>query len=422
MMTAQHTAAHEWRLYWALALTTAVGFSFHSVATYSIGLFIEPLQAEFGWGRAVITAGLTISALLTVPLAPIVGAMIDRWGTRRLAIPGLILKALSLCVFAFADGSEAQWYALWTFYALVALGVKATVWTAAISSVFSAGRGLALAVTLSGTAVAQILAPPLTQWLIAEFGWRTAWVALGLGWGFPALLLAILCLYDARDRERRARAPGDTSAPSLDLRGLTPREALRSTALIRIGIATLVILILTIGVIVHQVPILAERGVDREKAAYLASLAGVAGIVGKLLTGYLMDRVDAGWVAAATMSALAVALFALLRASADSALLLFAIALIGYASGCKIQICAYLTSRYAGMRHFGKIFGVMSSLIALGAGLGPLLVGAVHDAYGGYAPFLLAGIPGALLGGFLLVGLGPYPDWSAAQGVKDSSP
>jgi len=70
------------------------------------------------------------------------------------------------------------------------------------------------------------------------------------------------------------------------------------------------------------------------------------------------------------------------------------------------------------MRNFGKIFGTMASIIALGSGLGPVLGGLVYDMYGSYTPFLLAGVAGSLLSGFLIFGLGRYPVWEQeAQAV-----
>lgn len=85
--------------------------------------------------------------------------------------------------------------------------------------------------------------------------------------------------------------------------------------------------------------------------------------------------------------------------------------IIGYGAGTKLQIAAYLTSRYGGLRNFGKIFGVMSSLIAVGGGLGPIAAGAVYDHFGSYTYLLLLGIPGTLLCGLLIFKLGPYPRW-----------
>ena len=166
----------EWRKGWPLVLAGIVGFGFYSVMIYSIGLFMQPIGDEFGWGRSQLSIGLSMASILSIPLSPIIGAMIDRWGSRRLAIPGLILISASISAFALTNGSTTQWIVLWLFYAVCSLGVKATMWIAAVTSVFSAGRGLALAVTMTGAAFAQIIVPPYAQWLIAEFGWRAAWV------------------------------------------------------------------------------------------------------------------------------------------------------------------------------------------------------------------------------------------------------
>lgn len=413
MASVAMSPSQEWRTYWPLVLAATIGFSFHSVVTYSTGLFIEPLSREFGWSRAQITAGLSIAAVLSVPLSPLVGAMIDRWGTRRLALPGMIMTMALMTAFGFATGSTVQWLALWTIYAIVSLGIKSTIWTVAISGCFAAGRGFALAVTLCGTAVAQTVVPILSQWLIEAFGWRQAYMWLAIGWGGPALILAGFFLYDARDRNRLARVKGQqASAEDLSLPGLSVREALRSVPLLRIGVATLFTMVLGIAVIVHQVPILTEAGVTREYAAYLAGLSGIAAIFGKLITGWLMDRVDAGIVGGATMAIAAVAFLLLLEPFRAPAMIVISMMIIGYSGGAKLQICAYLTSRYAGMRNFGKIFGVMASIIALGAGLGPMLAGAVYDVYGSYSPLIIVGIPGSLIAGLLLIGMGPYPDWS----------
>lgn len=411
-MNASHdpTAREEWITYWPLVLAATIGFSLHAVATYSIGLFMEPLAQQFDWGRAEISGGLSIAAMLAIPLSPLLGALIDRWGSRWLALSGIVLTSLTIAGFSLANGSVIQWLTLWTLYAILSLGVKATLWTAAVSGVFNAGRGVALAVVLSGTALTQILAPPICRLLIDSFGWRDAFVWLGLGWGILPFVLCLFFLYDVHDRRRLAAKAGAV-ATGYDLPGLTIAEAVRNLPLIRIGIATLLMMILTVGVIVHQVPILTEVGVSRETAAYLASLAGVAGIVGKLVTGVLMDRLEANRVGALTMAIAGVAFVMLLEPFRSPVLIVVAMIIIGYSSGCKLQICAYLTSRYAGMRNFGKIFGVMASLVALGAGIGPLAAGFVHDSFGSYTPLILLAIPGCLMSGLLLLGLGDYPAW-----------
>ncbi|GGB90287.1 MFS transporter [Novosphingobium endophyticum] len=414
LISQQPAAAAEWRSHWPLVLAAAIGFSFHSVVSNAIGLFIEPLNAEFGWSRAEITAGLSLTAFMTVPLAPVVGAAIDRWGARRLALPGLVLTAGAVASFGLASGSVTQWLALWVMYAFISLSVKSTVWTAAVSGTFDAGRSLALGLTLAGTAVAQTIVPPLAQWLIADFGWRQAWYILGFGWGALAFITSVFFLYGAHERTReRAKDPRAKAPPVLY--GLDLKEALRDPALLRIALATLITMFLGIAVIVHQVPILTDAGVSRESAALLASLAGIAGIVGKITTGWLMDRFTSGWIGGFTLSAAAIGFLLLLEPFRTTALIVVAMIIIGYSTGANFQITTYLTSRYGGMKSFGKIFGTMSILVTVGAGLGPVVAGAIYDMAGSYTPLLIAGIPGAIISGLLIVGLGPYPEWNEGR-------
>jgi len=318
------------------------------------------------------------------------------------------------------DGSVTQWIALWIVYSLVALALSITAWSAAVASVFHAGRGLALGLMLSGAAFAQGVMPPLANWLIDTVGWRMSLVWLGFGWGGVALILCWLFFFDAHDRRRKAWIGRDGHADSLaaplpELPGLTIPEALRDSGLWRIALSTFLLMVLTIGLLVHQVPILVETGVSRETAAWFAGLGGLAGIIGKLATGALVDRYRANWVGGLTLGATALAFGLLLDGIRTPALTVVAILINGYSAGTKLQICSYLVSQYGGLRNFGMIYGAIGSFVALGSALGPLLAGLVYDVTGGYEPFLIAGTVGCLLCGFLLVTLPRYPDWGSAR-------
>jgi predicted MFS family arabinose efflux permease len=400
--------ASEWRR-WPLVLSAAAGFSFFSVMTTGMGAFMDPLAREFGWSRTVLSLGLPIAGAISVLLSPFVGAIIDRHGSRKLAIPGLILLTGITAAFALVNGSVTQWVALWVIYAFVSLLVTMNVWSAAVVGAFTKARGLALGLTLAGTAAAQATTPILAVTLIDAFGWRTAFVAIGLGWGGVALLLCYLFFHEPIRRPAAALEPGKVAD---DLPGLSIAQAWRDPGLWRIAVSTLILMILTIGLLIHQIPILTEAGVSRSNAALLAGLGGLAGIVGKLVTGALMDRYRANWVGGLTLGATALAFGLLLDGVRTPVLIVVAMLVNGYAAGTKVQICSYLTSRYAGLRNFGAIFGFMGSLVALGSALGPLIAGMVYDATGGYTPFLVVGALGCLFAGFLILTLPRYPEWS----------
>ena len=420
MTRTELSAAAEWRAHWPTVVAAMAGLSFASMSIYSIGLFIEPLMHEFHWTSAQVVAGLSAVALLAVPLSPFVGGMIDRWGSRRLAIPGVTLAACGFAAFGFANGSPTQWMVLWVVYACFALLVKATVWTAAVASVFNAGRGLALAVALSGAALAQAIGPLSAQWLIDSHGWRHAFVWMGLGWGGVVLLLVLPFFFDAHDHLRRAS--GATKSPGVPptLTGLTLREAMRNPPIVRIAMALSLATFLGVGVTVHKVPILSEVGISRHSAAEIAASAGIAGICGKLLTGWLLDRWRTGWISGICMALPAIAFALLLDPIRTPTLAVCSMIIFGYSGGAYLQICTYLTSRYGGVRHFGKIFGVMASLMALGSALGPLAAGVIFDHFGNYWWVLVGGVPLGLCCGLLVAGLGPYPDWNAVSSTTHS--
>ena len=408
-------ARNEWRDYWPLVLASSAGFSLHTISSYIIGLVMEPLEAEFGWTRAQISVVNVIPAVLMVLLSPTMGGLIDRWGSRRLAIPSLILTGLSLASVSLASGSVLQWYSLWLFYGIVTLGIKATVWTTAISTAFTASRGLALGVVLCGTAISQILAPPLARWVTDEYGWRQTYLWFGLGWSLPCVVLAAFFLYDARDRNRLSPLAKEKSpAATIALTGLTLGQALKNAPLIRIGATTLIAMFIGTAMLIHQVPILTSTGVGRSDAAWLASLSGAAAIAGKLLSGYMTDRWNASLIGALTMLAPAIAFGMLLQPQHSTWWYVVAMMIIGYTTGTSFQICAYLTGCFAGMANFGKIFGVMTSLVAIGGGLGSVTAGAIFDHYDSYSPLLWAGIAASLICAALLFRLGEYPDWIGA--------
>lgn len=288
---------------------------------------------------------------------------------------------------------------------------------------FVSGRGVALALTLSGTAAAQAISPPLCNWLIEHYGWRQAYVWTGFGWGGLALLLCWLFLYDLKDRRRMAPpADGPTETAAADLPGLSIAEAWRSRALWSIAASTFLMMLLSLGLQIHQVPILTGAGVSRSNAAWLAGLFGVAGIVGKLVTGALLDRYRPNWIGGLTLGANSIAFALLLYGVHSPALIVVAILINGYSAGTKLQICTYLTASYAGLRNLGAVFGAMYSLVSLGSGLGPMIAGLVYDTTGGYAPFLLAGTLGCVVCGLLVFTLPRYPDWPAEPAAPPTAP
>jgi MFS family permease len=405
------TAMAEWKVGWPLVLACAIGFSMAAVNNNTIGLFMEPLKNEFGWNRSQITFGLTINAVASTLLSPVVGAMVDRWGSRWLALPGLALAAVGIACLGLVN-SLAQWTMVWCFYALVSMGVKLTVWTTATSKSFTTSRGLAIATVIAGGGISGVFAPPLAHWLIEGFGWRQAYVYLALIWGLPSLLLAVFCMYE-RGRGPQRVSADEPSVPMESMSGLSMAEALRDWSLGRIALSTLLFIFFSGTMLIHQIPIMIEAGMTTGTAALIASLSAVAAFIGKFVTGVLMDRMHAAKLAGITIAFCAFAFLLLIEPLRTHATIVISILLIGFTGGAKLQVTAYLTGRYGGLRNFGKIFGLMSSVIAIAAGIGPLGASALYDLTGSYSPYIIAAIPGCLISGVLIYSLGAYPNWDS---------
>jgi MFS family permease len=403
-------AAAEWRAHWPLVLGSLLGFTMIGVAFFSLGPFMASLEKAFGWSRSEITSGFTIYAVTCVICQPIVGRMIDRFGPRRIALTGIALTGCAVSLFATANGSLTGWLLLWLLYSLAAQLVLTPVWTSAVASEFEAGRGLALATTLSGSALSAMVLPIISTLVIDTFGWRAAYPILGGGVAAVMLVVTWFLFYSRRDRLRQSEG----TAPPVET-GLSTREALRSRSFWKLAIAIFVSFSLVMGFSIHMLPILTSVGLSRDKAALVAGSYGLFAVVGKFSYGLLANRFP-GQVVAAAMMALPLASCALLLVPSPSvATCLIAIGLIGVSSGAQLQLFVYLTTRHFGMRAFGTIFGFISSAMTIASGVGPVLAGRLYDISRDYHLFLAAGIPMSVLASLMMLWVGDYPEVRAAR-------
>lgn len=407
-------ASAEWRKHFMLPVAAGLGYATSVIHIYGLGPYIQPLAAEFGWSRTQVTVGLTIATLVQAVCSVPIGMLVDRIGPRLLAIVGALLTGGAFALMSTASGEAANWYMLWGLMAVATLPIQATVWTSAVASRFEASRGLAFAVTLCGAAIAAALYPYLGARLIAELGWRKAFVAEAGIWIVCTYPLIFLFFRGARDSRaaRRAQAQG----PALG--GATFREGLRSSVYLRLLLASLLFTFTIIALVVHFVPILTSYGISAMEAAGVAALIGLASIAGRLSTGVLLDRFPASVVGGAVFM-LPVAGCGLLLASGGSpAGAMGAAILIGLTLGSEIDVVVYLTTRHFGLRSFGALYGGLLAALSIGTALGPLGAAKVFDTYGGYGPFLAVSIGFMVASSLALLSL-PHP---AAEAAIDLAP
>lgn len=410
---ADRMAADEWRAHWPVVLAACLGLGASTIVTYSSSLFIEPLQRDFGWSRAQIMSGHSVAAVTGVICAPFTGLLVDRIGPRRLGIVAVLAICLSTALLGLAGPDIWLWRALWLPFSLAIIIIQPSVWTAAVTSLFAAGRGLALAATLCGGSVSAIVTPPLTFYLIENYGWRLAWVGLAAFWAIAALPLIYFFFTSAKDSRRLAKTD-QTAAPSPVRQSLWQSGLLtRRFVQLLIGGVCIAGIVVTLGT--SLVPILSSNGLSRAEAASVASLLGFSAIAGRLGIGILLDRMHGAYLAAFCVLLPILAIMILIYFPGSVPAASAAVLVLGVSLGAELDIIAYLTSRYFRVENFGFLFGTIAGFLGLVAGNGPVVLNYVFDRTGSYFPAMWVAIPICMFAAVLFLLLGPYPAAPAAS-------
>jgi MFS family permease len=163
---------------------------------------------------------------------------------------------------------------------------------------------------------------------------------------------------------------------------------LQSSVFARLFLASTLFTFTIIGLVVHFIPILKNRGADAMAAAGVASLVGLFSIAGRLGTGALLDRFRASFVGAGAFLLPIAACLLLLYAGDNRAAQSAAAAVIGLTLGSEVDVIAYLTTRHFGLKNFGALYGGLLMALSIGTAFGPLAAAAMYDAYGSYELFL----------------------------------
>ncbi len=401
----------EWRRHWPLALAAMLGVSTIGLQSYGFSPFVSHLEKAFGWTRADAMFGVTVAMGLGIILNLIVGLIIDRFGSRRVGIAGLFVLTASFALLGSASGTKANWAALWAVLAVGVVLVQSTVWMGPLAARFDKSRGLALAVALSGAPLSAMILPPLGTALIAGYGWRSAFVAVGLIWLVVTLPLVFLFF---RDAPQASASPESSEAAPRE--GLSFSEGLRTRAFWALALSFATFSFYNMTISTNLVLMLTEKGVTAMQAAGLFSVLGLVGIVARLTVGFLLDRFPGHIIGTFTQSLPILACALLLLVEPTKALLLIVVALFGLATGAEIDVAIYQATRHFGLKAFGALFSGVITFGALFAALGPYVAGRLHDLSGTYDTLLKVVMVMMAIGAAGMFAVGrPARSWGQAQ-------
>lgn len=366
---------NEFKRGWAVLLGAFIGsgVGLASMVYYSTGIWIRPWQEEFGWTRAEIGFQQSISVLVMMLLAPLVGRLIDRYGLRRVTALCLLGYGLFLAIFPFMSGTLLILYALSFGYAVFGVGTTGIAFTRAVNAFFIKNRGLALGICLTSTGVMAFAMPRFMTPYVAEHGWRAGfWVMFAIV--MISVPIVYLLLRDAPEDEDGQVQQAQS--------GLTFSQAIRTVTFWKVASIFLLISTAILGLIPAFIPLLQDAGLSAKQAGQLGAALGLSVMVARLFIGFIIDRIFAPYVAAVAFSCVAFGCLALGLGGIEYAMVA-AIAL-GFAVGAEVDLIGYFTARYFGMAHYGAIYGLQYSIFIFGAAIGPVYTGYIWDMTGNY--------------------------------------
>ncbi len=407
-LTEQSLRYEGWRV--TLAASIGVMVSFAAIVPYTFSLFIGPLHAAFGWKVEAISRGFAITAITVAFCSPWIGHLLDRRPPRHIILPSILVFSAAMMSLALLRGGIAQFYATYFVLGVVANGTAQLAYSRAVLSWFDRRRGIAFALVLCGNAVGAVLMPLVAQAVIGSRGWRSGYVALGA----IGLLGLVLTAALVRNRPEPTMLTVQPPAP-LRLRSVAGRPAFWL-----IAVPVLLAAFSANAVIAHLAALLTSRGVPGKDAALALSVLGLAGIVGRLSTGFLLDRIFAPFVSAAVMLIAAAGVAVLGYASTGWAGILGAL-LIGFGAGSESDVVPYVVAKVFGKQRFATIYGLTWTAYALGAAFGPVLMGRAFDRHHAYAAatVLLFAVP-SVAAALLQLLFPPFkPDAQAAPHPSD---
>ena len=400
------SAKAEWRAHWPLPLAAMVGFSTIGLQSYGFGAFAGPVEKAFGWTRAETMFGVTVAMFLGIFLNMIVGLIVDRFGSRRVALAGIIALPGAFALLGTATGSAANWWLLWVGIAVGVVLVQATVWMGPIAARFDKSRGLAMALALSGAPLAAMIQPKLGTWLIAELGWRHGFMALGAIWIAVTLPGTLLWFRDPPARTEAAKL----AMPQLP--GLTFREGTKTRAFWGLVVSFAAFSFYNMTISTNLMLMLGEKGITAAEAGSLFVVLGLVGLFARLSVGWLLDRFPGNLIGMGAQMLPVLACFLFLPAAPPISILLTVVALFGFATGAEIDVVLYQATRHFGLRAFGTLFSGIITFGALFSAIGPYAAGWLHDRTGSYNGLLMLVMAAMTIGALAMVWTGrAREDW-----------
>jgi MFS family permease len=384
---------------WRVLAAAVIGLAFSPgpMVFGAFGLFVPHFQSSFAWGRGETLLSLTVFNVAGVIASPYTGRLIDRFGVRAVLFPSLLALAVGFAAIAYFTRSLGTLYIVAFLWGALTVGTQSISYTKLISGWFVRHRGFAIGVAAAGVGVGYIIAPLIAARLLADLPWQRAYAALGLiVMAFPFLVNLLLA------------HPNPVNVATRTGDGLMLRKAVRTPEFAIVCGSILLASAALTGVVPHLALMTLDRGFVPAQAAVVGSVYGVSTVFGRVLVGWLADRLFVPRVGAFFfgLSMIGFALTGRYGAHTSFATLVFLSLVIGLGFGAESDMIPLLIVRYFGQQSFAAIYGWILSAFLVGASAGPPLFGFGHDRFGSYTIPMTAAAAVMLVALMLMLALG----------------
>lgn len=388
--------------WWIVFACFLISLYVSSVIFYGFTAFFEPLVEDFGWSYTQISFAASLRGLEMGLLFPLIGFLVDRFGSRKLIFCGVVVVGFGLLVLSFTQ-SLAMFYGSFLLLGFGVGGVSSVVSMTVVANWFRKKVGIALGVMMSGFGASGLLVPVIVR-LIDVYNWRNTLIILGLGmWS-----LGIPLSFVIRNRpEQYGYLPDGTS--SSDQGGdneiqdkaveIGVKEALKKKSFWYLNIAETIRFMALAAVVTHVMPYLSSVGISRASAGLVAGAIPLFSIIGRFGLGWLGDILDKKYVMAMALLSMSLGMLAFGYVRVMWLLFLFLV-LFSSGSGGSMVLRGAILREYFGRDSLGKILGITMGFASIGGIIGPILAGWVFDTLGSYHLiwFVFCGIIGLAIG------------------------
>ncbi len=405
-MTATRRLHPAWIVLGAVTVCMMAGSGLRSV----FGVYIKPMEAEFGWGRGALSGAAAVSLLLLGAAGPLVGRLADRWGPKRVILVSLLALGAGSIGASFV---QQIWHVYVTTGLLMALGaggVAMTTGSTVTARWFEARRGVAMGIAAGGMSAGQLVVIPLAAALTIWFGWRASFLWLGVGLLLSVLPLALLLVRN--DPEERGLRPYGATGPvqtaaqaaAVQTAGRVPvLEAMRAPQFWLLMATFFVCGYTSNGmVLTHFMPHALEHNFSELQASTALGVMGAMNVLGTIGSGWLCDRFGRRGPLATYYFVRGLSLLFLLYVWDAPSLHLWA-AIFGLNYISTVPPTTTLTANIFGRYSVGELSGWIFFSHQVGAALGAALAGWIYEWTGAYTvAFVSAALMGFLAAGMAL--------------------